>query len=175
LVPFVTGHALRPWIGEWADRNRAILAITDRGSILLVIYTAFSAAVINGIWHQLPPVVLVEVALVNALLLAGALLAIKLGGHLLALPGGDGVTMMFCGSQKSLVTGVPMAQLLFAGPDAGIIVIPIMIYHQLQLLVGAWPARRCAPIERPRTTAGRPDSSRSKGSRPLHPAPHHPG
>ena len=119
LVPFAAGHALRPWIGEWADRNRTILALTDRGSILIVIYTAFSAAVINGIWHQLPPLVLVEVCLVNALLLAGALLAINLGSHLLALPRSDGIAMIFCGSQKSLVTGVPMAQLLFSGPDAG--------------------------------------------------------
>jgi sodium/bile acid cotransporter 7 len=153
LVPFAAGHVLRPWIGQWADRNRAILAITDRGSILIVIYTAFSAAVINGIWHQLPPLVLVEVSLVNALLLAGALLAIKLGSHLLALPRDDEVAMIFCGSQKSLVTGVPMAQLLFAGPDAGIIVVPIMIYHQLQLLVGAWLARRYITVKRSPATA----------------------
>jgi sodium/bile acid cotransporter 7 len=156
LVPFAAGHALRPWIGEWADRNRAILALTDRGSILIVIYTAFSAAVMNGVWHQLPPLLLVEVCLVNALLLAGALLAIKLGGHLLALPRGDGIAMIFCGSQKSLVTGVPMAQLLFSGPDAGFIVVPIMIYHQLQLLVGAWLARRYTAIEHPRAIARRP-------------------
>ena len=100
LAPFAAGHALRPWIGEWADRNRAILALTDRGSILIVIYTAFSAAVMNGVWRQLPPLVLVEVCLVNALLLAAALLAIKLGGRLLALPRGDGIAMIFCGSQK---------------------------------------------------------------------------
>ena len=156
LVPFAAGHALRPWIGEWADRNRAILALTDRGSILIVIYTAFSAAVMNGVWHQLPPLVLVEVCLVNALLLAGALLAIKLGGHLLALPRGDGIAMIFCGSQKSLVTGVPMAQLLFSGPGAGVIVVPIIIYHQLQLLVGAWLARRYTAIEHPPATARRP-------------------
>jgi len=156
LVPFAVGHALRPWVGEWADRNRAILAITDRGSILIVIYTAFSAAVVNGIWHQLPPLVLVEVVLINGLLLTGALLAIKLGGDLLALPRGDNIALVFCGSQKSLVTGVPMAQLLFAGPDAGVMVVPIMIYHLLQLLVGAWLARRYTTIERPRTAIAQP-------------------
>ena len=142
LVPFTAGHTLRPWIGQWVDRNRGVLAVTDRGSILVVIYAAFSAAVINGIWHLLPPLVLVEVSLISALLIAGALLAIKLGSDMLALPRDDEVAMIFCGSQKSLVTGVPMAQLLFAGPDAGIIVVPLMIYHQLQLFVGAWLARR---------------------------------
>ncbi len=156
LVPFTAGHLLRPWVGEWADRHRALLAITDRGSILIVIYTAFSAAVMNGIWHQLPPLVLVEVCLINSLLLAGALLAIRMGGDLLALPRGDNIALVFCGSQKSLVTGVPMAQLLFAGPDAGVIVVPIMIYHLLQLLVGAWLARRYTTIERPRTAIAQP-------------------
>lgn len=62
--------------------------------------------------------------------------------------------MIFCGSQTSLVTGVPMAQLLFAAPDAGIIVVPIMIYHQLKPLVGAWLARRYTAIEHPPAAVG---------------------
>jgi sodium/bile acid cotransporter 7 len=156
LVPFAAGHLLRPWVGTWADRNRAILAITDRSSILIVIYTAFSAAVMNGIWHQLPPLVLTEVSLINGLLLAGALLAIRLAGDLLDLPRGDNIALVFCGSQKSLVTGVPMAQLLFAGPEAGVIVVPIMIYHLLQLLVGAWLARRYTTSKAPLTAVVQP-------------------
>jgi sodium/bile acid cotransporter 7 len=144
LVPFIAGNALRPWIGQWDDRNRAILAITDRGSILIVVYTAFSAAVINGIWHQLPPMMLGKLVLFDALLLATALVTVTLGCRLFAMPRRDEVAMVFCGSQKSVVTGVPMAHLLFAGPVAGIIVLPIMIYHILQLLVGAWLARRYA-------------------------------
>jgi solute carrier family 10 (sodium/bile acid cotransporter), member 7 len=144
LAPFAAGHLLRRWIGAWADRNRAILAITDRGSILLVVYTAFSAAVVHGIWHQVPPVVLAKLALFDALLLAASLLAIKGGSRLFGVVPADEAAMIFCGSQKSLVTGVPMAQLLFAGPVAGMIVLPIMIYHQLQLLTGAWLARRYA-------------------------------
>jgi sodium/bile acid cotransporter 7 len=103
--------------------------------------------VINGIWNQLPPLVLVQVSLINGLLLVGALLAIKLGGNALAVPRSDEIAMIFCGSQKSLVTGVPMAQLLFAGSQAGVIVVPLIIYHQLQLLFGAWLARRYASVE----------------------------
>lgn len=144
LAPFIAGHAMRPWIGQWADRNRAILAITDRGSILIVVYTAFSAAVVDGIWHQLPAIMLEKLVLFDALLLAAVLAVIKLGSYLVAMPRKDEVAMVFCGSQKSVVTGVPMAHLLFAGPVAGIIVLPIMIYHLLQLLVGASLARRYA-------------------------------
>ena len=144
LAPFIVGHAMRPWIGQWADRNRAILAITDRGSILIVVYTAFSAAVVNGIWHQLPAIMLEKLVLFDALLLAAVLATIKLGSYLVAMPRKDEVAMIFCGSQKSVITGVPMAHLLFAGPVAGIIMLPIMIYHLLQLLVGASLARRYA-------------------------------
>jgi solute carrier family 10 (sodium/bile acid cotransporter), member 7 len=144
LVPFIAGNILRPWIGAWADRNRAILAITDRGSILIVVYTAFSAAVVNGIWHQLPSTMLGKLVLFDALLLAVVLITIKLVSRLFAIPRRDEVAMVFCGSQKSVVTGVPMAHLLFAGPSAAIIVLPIMVYHLLQLLVGAWLARRYA-------------------------------
>jgi solute carrier family 10 (sodium/bile acid cotransporter), member 7 len=73
LVPFIAGHLLRPWIGEWAERNRSILAITDRSSILLIVYTAFSASVVQGLWQQLPLMTLARLALVEALLLATAL------------------------------------------------------------------------------------------------------
>jgi sodium/bile acid cotransporter 7 len=144
LLPFVAGHLVRPWVGPWADRNKAVLAVTDRGSILIVVYTAFSAAVVHGIWRQLPAATLVEVVLFDAVLLVTALALIKLGSRLLGLSHKDEVAMTFCGSQKSVVTGVPMAQLLFAAPVAGVIVLPIMLYHLLQLLLGAWLARRYA-------------------------------
>ena len=82
--------------------------------------------------------------LIDAFLLIAVLLAIKLGSRLSALPRTDEVAVLFCGSQKSAITGVPMAHLLFTGPAAGIIVLPIIIYHQLQLWLGAWLARRYA-------------------------------
>jgi len=144
LLPFIVGHSLRPWIGQWTDRNRGILAITDRSSVLLVVYAAFSAAVIDGVWSRTPPITLAALILIDALLLVCVLAAIKLCARLLALPRTDEVAMLFCGSQKSAITGVPMAHVLFAGSIAGIIVLPIIIYHQLQLLFGAWLARRYA-------------------------------
>jgi sodium/bile acid cotransporter 7 len=157
LLPFVAGHLLRPWIGAWVARNKSLLAITDRASILLVVYTAFSAAVVHGIWQQLPPAMLGALAIVVAGLLAAALLITTAGARAFGFAHADEVAAVFCGSQKSLVAGIPIASVLFAGPTLGVVVLPIMIYHPLQLVVCAWLARRYA--ERPvaaATTVGDP-------------------
>ena len=147
LLPFVADHLLRPWIGAWVARNKSLLAITDRGSILLVVYTAFSAAVVHGIWQQLPPAMLGALAIVVAGLLAAALLITSAGARAFGFAHADEVAAVFCGSQKSLVAGIPIASVLFAGPTLGVVVLPIMIYHLMQLVVCAWLARRYA--ERP--------------------------
>ena len=144
LVPFAAGHLLRPWLGAWAARNRAVLSITDRSSILLVVYTAFSAAVVHGIWHQLPLQTLGVLGLVMSLLLAGGLLITVMVSRTMALCMQDEVAIVFCGSQKSLVTGVPMASALFNAASVGPLLLPIMIYYLLQLVVCAWLARRYA-------------------------------
>ena len=151
LLPFGAGHLLRPLIGPWAARNKRLLAITDRGSILIVMYTAFSGAVVHGIWHQLPPLMLVTLGLVVAVLLASALLIMRVGVRAVGFDHADEVAAMFCGSQKSIVSGIPIASVLFSGPVLGFVVLPIMIYHPLQLVVGAWLARRYA--SRPVATA----------------------
>jgi sodium/bile acid cotransporter 7 len=144
LVPFAVGHLLRPWIGTWAARNRAILSVTDRSSILLVVYTAFSAAVVHGIWHQLPVATLGMLGLVMSVLLASGLLITVIVSRALALCREDEVAIVFCGSQKSLVTGVPMANALFSAASVGPLLLPTMIYYLLQLVVCAWLARRYA-------------------------------
>jgi len=144
LVPFTAGHLLRSRIGDWVDRNRAVLAITDRGSILLVVYVAFSGAVTHGIWQQLPPATLALLVLIDGMLLIAVLVLMTVGSRALAASRVDEVAVVFCGSQKSLVTGVPMANVVFAGSAVGVILLPIMLYHMLQLLVCAWLARRYA-------------------------------
>ncbi len=153
LVPFAVGHLSRPWIGAWAARNRSILTVTDRSSILLVVYTAFSAAVVHGVWHQVPAATLGILGGVMALLLAGGLLMTTMGGHAMALQRADEIAVVFCGSQKSLVVGVPMASALLGSASVGPLLLPIMIYHPLQLVVCAWLARRyaSAPAGMPRT------------------------
>ncbi len=144
LMPFIAGHLLRPWVGAWAVRNKALLAVTDRGSILLVVYSAFSAAVVHGIWQQLPPATLGMLALIVAILLAAGLLITRLVARVSGFDHADEVATVFCGSQKSLVAGIPIASVLFSGPTLGVIVLPIMLYHPMQLVVCAWLARRYA-------------------------------
>jgi sodium/bile acid cotransporter 7 len=144
LAPFVLGHLLRPWIGARAEHNRKLLSITDRGSILLVVYSAFSAAVINGVWRNLPPATLLLLGCVVVLLLLGMVTAIVLASRALGLGESDEIAAVFCGSQKSLVSGVPIANVLFSGAEIGPTLIPIMAYYPLQLVVCAWLARRYA-------------------------------
>jgi solute carrier family 10 (sodium/bile acid cotransporter), member 7 len=142
LLPFILGQVLQPWIGDWARRNRRLLSFTDRGSILIVVYTAFSEAVVQGIWHKLPPSMLGLVLAVDALLLAIVLLATRYGARLLGFSREDEIAMVFCGSKKTLASGVPMAGVLFPPATVGMVVLPLMVFHQIQLFVCAVMARR---------------------------------
>ncbi len=119
LLPFLAGQLLRPWLGPWAERNRKLLPITDRGSILLIVYTAFSAAVLRGIWQSLPPATLAALGLVMAAMLASVLATIVCTGRALRFDRADEVALLFCGSQKSLVSGVPIANALVSGAVVG--------------------------------------------------------
>lgn len=148
LLPFVAGQALRPVLGTWAERNRRLLGMVDRGSILLVVYTAFSEGMVAGIWHQLDLAMLLRLALVNAGLLAAVLASTALAGRWAGFARADEITLVFCGSKKSLASGLPMASVLFAGGTVGLIVLPLMLFHQLQLMVCAALARRYAAENR---------------------------
>jgi len=144
LVPFVAGHLLRPWIARWVERQRALLRYTDQGTILLVVYSAFGEAVNEGLWSKTPILSLLAVAVVAAVLLGVAMPLINLLARKLGFNREDRITILFCGSKKSLATGVPMAKILSAGGSLGSIVLPIMIYHQIQLIVCAIVAQRLA-------------------------------
>ena len=142
LLPFLAGQLLQPWIGGWALRNKTLLSFTDRGSVLIVVYTAFSEAVVQGLWHKVPVSQLGLVLLVDALLLGVILLVTRFGARALGFPREDEIAIVFCGSKKTLASGVPMANVLFPAALVGQIVLPLMIFHQLQLFVCAMLARR---------------------------------
>ncbi|MBB4864806.1 sodium/bile acid cotransporter 7 [Pseudomonas nitritireducens] len=144
LVPFIAGQLLRHWIGAWVERNKPVLKYVDQGSILLVVYTAFSAAVIQGLWHQIPLPALAGLVVACCVLLALALIATNLLGRYLGFSLEDRITIVFCGSKKSLATGVPMASVLFASSTVGVILLPLMLFHQIQLMVCAVLAQRYA-------------------------------
>jgi sodium/bile acid cotransporter 7 len=144
LAPFVAGQLARRWIGDWITRNSAPLKLFDRGSILLVVYTAFSAGMTEGIWHRLDVTHLLVLGGVCCVLLAAVLTATGWGAKLLGFARADRITIVFCGSKKSLASGLPMATVLFGHAQVGLIVLPLMLFHQLQLIVCATMARRYA-------------------------------
>lgn len=146
LLPFIAGQILRPRIGAFVLRHKKILSITDRSSILLVVYAAFSAAVVNGVWQRLSGHDLLVLLVLDSILLALVLAITTLAARLLGFSKPDEVTIVFCGSKKTLASGVPMANVLFPGTQAGIVILPLMIFHQIQLMVCAWLAQRYARV-----------------------------
>ena len=134
LLPFIIGQLARPLVGPWIEKHKKLIGYVDRGSILLVVYSAFSEAVVGGIWHKISPLTLLVLLAVNGALLALVLAATTFGARAMGFDPADEKTITFCGSKKSLATGVPMAGILFPGPTAGIIVLPLMIFHQIQLM-----------------------------------------
>ncbi|MGW5148623.1 bile acid:sodium symporter family protein [Rhodococcus koreensis] len=144
LLPFIAGQLVRRWIGPWVKKHGAPLKLVDRGSILLVVYVAFSEGMNEGIWGTLSVGRLLGLLAVCAVLLAIVLSLTWFGSKRLGFDRADQITITFCGSKKSLATGLPMATVLFAGQPIGLIVLPLMLFHQLQLLVCAWMAGRLA-------------------------------
>ncbi len=144
FLPFVAGQLLRRWLAPPLQRHRQLIGYTDRGSILLVVYSAFSASVAAGLWHQVSATTLVTLFAVNIVLLAVVLLATWEVGKLFGFSREDRIVLLFCGSKKSLASGVPMAGILFPAAQVGAVVLPIMLFHQIQLMACAWLARRFA-------------------------------
>ena len=135
LLPFLAGHLARPLIGKLVDEHKQLVGRTDRGVILLVVYGAFSAAVVEGLWSRFSAGDLAMIVVLDSALLAVVLLTTWQVGRLLSLPKEDEAVLVFCGSKKSLASGVPMAGALFPPAQVGVVVLPLMLFHQLQLIV----------------------------------------
>jgi solute carrier family 10 (sodium/bile acid cotransporter), member 7 len=144
LLPFVAGQICYARLSRLLQRYKDLTGIVDRGSILMVVYLAFSNAVVGGLWQKLSVQSIAMLALVDLALLL-VVVAVTMGAsRLLGFSKEDEITIVFCGSKKSLASGLPMAAALFAGQDLGAIVLPLMIFHQIQLLLCAVLARRYA-------------------------------
>lgn len=154
LAPFVAGQVLRAWIGDWVARHAKILGKLDRGTILLVVYVAFSEAVVEGVWSRLGALDLARLLLLCAALLATVLGLTVLAARSLGFSKEDEIAIVFCGSKKSLASGAPMAAALFTPAVAGVAMIPLMVFHQMQLMACAAIAQRYAQ---------RPDSPGESG------------
>lgn len=142
LLPFILGQILRPWVGKLAANKGT--KIVDRGSITMVVYAAFSDAMVNNIWKeisvwQLLGLVVFAIALVNFMLWISAAIP-----RLLGFNRADTIAIQFCGTKKSLASGLPMAAVIFGGSQLGLLILPLMIYHQVQLMACTWKSSRYA-------------------------------
>ena len=144
LLPFVAGQVVQSRLDAWMQRHGREVRLVDRASVLLMVYGAFSAATLSGAWSRTPAASLFVLAIVDAALLAAMLATTAFAARRLGFPREDEIAIVFCGSKKSLVTGIPMANALFAGASLGLVVLPLMIFHQMQLMACATIARRYA-------------------------------
>ena len=144
LAPFLAGQVLRRWIGSWVADHAKLVQVADRGSILLVVYTAFSGAVVEGVWSQIGALDLVRLLVICGVLLSAVLVATAFAARALRFAKPDEIAIVFCGSKKSLASGVPMAGVLFPAATAGLALLPLMLFHQIQLMACAVIAQRYA-------------------------------
>lgn len=142
LLPFALGQLARPLLGSWIVKHKRLTSFVDRGSILLIVYAAFSEGMVAGIWSQLSWESLALVLVLDMVMLAIVLALTTWATRRLGFSKEDEIAIVFCGSKKSMASGIPMANILFAGQAVGLIVLPLMLFHQIQLIVCADLARR---------------------------------
>jgi sodium/bile acid cotransporter 7 len=144
LLPFVLGQAARPLIGGWLERHRMLTTAFDRGSILVIVYSAFSEGTAAGVWHLISAANLGIVLVLDLVMLGAVVTATTLASRWLGFSTEEEIAIVFCGSKKSMASGLPIANILFAGHAVALVVLPLMIFHQAQLFVCATLARRYA-------------------------------
>jgi sodium/bile acid cotransporter 7 len=145
LLPFAIGQLGRPVLGALAQRHKRYLARLDRLTILLLVYTSFCDSVQAGVWREQSLGSLLLVMACSMLLFAVVMACVTLLSRALGFEIEERIAAVFCGSKKTLASGVPMARLIFgAHPSLSLILLPIMIYHPLQLVICGWMAGRYA-------------------------------
>lgn len=135
LLPFVLGQLFRPLVYPHMMKVPRLVKSFDQGSILMVVYGAFSSAVVAGLWNEVSWQTLLLLVLACSIFLTVIMLLAYYLPKLFGFNRKDQIAIFFCSSKKTLASGVPMAQILFIGQPLGMIVLPIMIFHQIQLMV----------------------------------------
>ncbi len=135
LLPFLIGQCTQRWARGWVLKNRRVVGWMDRAAIVIAVYVAFSGAVDQGIWGQLSALAWLILTGMVCLLLAFAFLGAWLLGGAMALGRGDRISMLYAGAQKSIAMGAPLAAVLFPPGQAGLILLPVLVYHMLQMVV----------------------------------------
>jgi sodium/bile acid cotransporter 7 len=151
VLPLFVGQIMRKWLAAWAKRNKSWIGVVDRLTILLLIYTSFCDSFVFGVWTKHGAIAVVASAVISVIIFYFVLYLLGIVSDRLRFNREDRIAALFCGSKKSMATGVPMAQLMFgANPALGLILLPIMIYHPFQLIVCGILANRWAKKDSPR-------------------------
>ncbi|AGS36007.1 hypothetical protein B841_12685 [Corynebacterium maris DSM 45190] len=140
LLPFVLGQLVRRWAKGFAAHKAT--KVVDRGSITMVVYSAFSSGMVAGVWTQVAVWEIVFLVVLSAVVVVFMLWLTRVISQWLGFPRADVIAIEFCGSKKSLATGLPMASVIFGGASLGLLILPLMIYHQIQLMICSWLAAR---------------------------------
>ena len=141
LLPFVAGQLSQPLLRPWVLRHKTLIGWNDKSTIWLVVYTAFSNATSGGYWEKLNPMQLGGLVIACLLILGLTFLATWHSSKLLGFKREDSITIVFCGSKKSLAVGAPMMLAIFGTLDNNLL-LPLMVFHQVQLMLCAHLARR---------------------------------
>lgn len=140
LLPLIIGQALRPLIGAFITNHKKYVSKIDRFTILLLVYTSFCDSFAGHVWTGHGALTMIVTITATIALFFAVLMGLILFCKKLSIPDSYRAAVVFCGTKKSLATGVPMAHLLFTGnASLGLILLPIMIYHPLQLFI-------CGPL-----------------------------
>ena len=147
LLPFALGQLTRRWVDKIAASKAT--KVVDRGSIAMVVYAAFSKGMVDGMWSQISVWQILFQILFSTVFVLFMLWLTKVISKKLGFSREDTIAIQFCGSKKSLATGLPMASVIFASGSTslGLLILPLMIYHQVQLMICASVASRYARVE----------------------------
>lgn len=145
LLPMIAGQIMRPYLVAWVDRHKAVVNKVDKYVILLIVYNAFCDSVVNGIWSEFSVGLLATSIIICTVILLVMVHLIQWGARRTKFTLPDEVAAVFCGTKKTLAAGIPMAKVIFgADPSLGMILLPIMLYHPIQIFYCAVLANRYA-------------------------------
>ncbi|MBR5523236.1 MAG: bile acid:sodium symporter [Akkermansia sp.] len=148
LLPFFLGQWSQRWLRHWVHRHKDLIRWNDQGTIWLVVYTSFSGATAQGYWSQLSVTHLAGLVFVCLVLLSIVHASTYFSSKWLGFSREDCITIVFCGSKKSLAVGAPMMMAIF-GEESNHLLLPLMIFHQVQLMTCAHLAKLWKPSSHP--------------------------
>lgn len=145
ILPMVIGQLLRPVLKNWLARNKQIINKIDKIVIILIVYNVFCDSIDSNIWSQFSLTLLLSSVVLCLVLLLAMVHLVQWSAKKVGFNRQDEIAAVFCGTKKTLAAGVPMAKVIFANdPSLGMILLPIMLYHPIQIFYCAVLADRYA-------------------------------